>query len=292
MSDPLQFTYESMPALWLCYYDPEGPVGHGKTKAEALGDLFDMCDDDHGGPLLLGAIVAAIPGDARVVAHPDVLAPARELLYLYDWRPKLARMEESAKDENGGCVDDRKKVAKLLREYGERKKAGWIALRAALDTPSEVLHPLGDPMDRIRYLGEQLLLITGPEPDYNVPVEKIARRAVAMHQQLKLELMKARGDAPGGGRSHATVEWIKVEDRLPETQKMVLLWMVNGHRGPVEMGFRDFADYKFKIMVMGGWDEANQDGYGFVTHWALPPEGPTSRYLPRNPESPSPVGHP
>jgi hypothetical protein len=73
MSDPLQFTYESMPALWLCYYDPEGPVGHGKTKAEALGDLFDMCDDDHGGPLLLGAIVAAIPGDARVVAHPEVL---------------------------------------------------------------------------------------------------------------------------------------------------------------------------------------------------------------------------
>lgn len=70
MNDPLKFFYESTPAIWACYYDPEGPVGRSKSKTGALGDLIDQCDDDHRGALLLGAIVAAIEGDARVVAHP------------------------------------------------------------------------------------------------------------------------------------------------------------------------------------------------------------------------------
>lgn len=59
-------------------------------------------------------------------------APARELLFLYDWRPVLAKEEAASLDENGGNAEDRKNVARRLREYGERKKAGWIALRAAL----------------------------------------------------------------------------------------------------------------------------------------------------------------
>lgn len=61
-------------------------------------------------------------------------APARELLTLYDWRPELAKKEKAALDENGGNAEDRKEVKRLLREYGERKKAGWIALRAALES--------------------------------------------------------------------------------------------------------------------------------------------------------------
>lgn len=63
MSDPLKFTWESMPAIWRCYYDPEGPCGEGKTKAKALEDLWSMCDDEtgHREALLWGAIVASIP---------------------------------------------------------------------------------------------------------------------------------------------------------------------------------------------------------------------------------------
>ena len=60
MSDPLQFSYQSTPDLWACYWDPEGPSGLGKTKEAALFDLLWMCDDDHRGMLLAGSIVAAI----------------------------------------------------------------------------------------------------------------------------------------------------------------------------------------------------------------------------------------
>lgn len=60
MNDPLRFEWQSTPACWSCYYDPEGPSGMGKTKEEALEDLWDSCDDEHRADMLLGAIVAAI----------------------------------------------------------------------------------------------------------------------------------------------------------------------------------------------------------------------------------------
>jgi hypothetical protein len=59
-SDPLRFTWESTPAVWACWWDPEGPCGYGKSREKALGALIESCDDDHFGPLLLEAIVAAI----------------------------------------------------------------------------------------------------------------------------------------------------------------------------------------------------------------------------------------
>ena len=58
MSDPLQFTYESTPDAWRCCYDPEGPQGFGKTKDEALFDLWLSCDGDE--EPLMKAIVAAL----------------------------------------------------------------------------------------------------------------------------------------------------------------------------------------------------------------------------------------
>lgn len=61
MSDPLQFTWESTPSLWRCYYDPEGPQGFGRTKEQALLSLFECCDGHHSEAILAGAIVAAIP---------------------------------------------------------------------------------------------------------------------------------------------------------------------------------------------------------------------------------------
>ena len=62
MSDPLQFSYQSTPDLWACYYDPEGNVGYGKTKDEALFDLWLACDTTGGSEeQLMKAIVAAIP---------------------------------------------------------------------------------------------------------------------------------------------------------------------------------------------------------------------------------------
>lgn len=57
MSDPLQFTYESTPDAWRCYYDPEGPQGFGKTKDEALFDLWLSCGEEEP---LMKAIVAAL----------------------------------------------------------------------------------------------------------------------------------------------------------------------------------------------------------------------------------------
>lgn len=58
MSDPIRIEPDYIG--WAAYYDPEGPVGRGSSKEIALGDLIDQCDDDHCGPLLLGAIVAAL----------------------------------------------------------------------------------------------------------------------------------------------------------------------------------------------------------------------------------------
>lgn len=65
MSDPLQFSYQSTPALWACYYDPEGSVGYGKTKDEALFDLWLGCDCDGDEEPLMKAIVAAIEGHSQ-----------------------------------------------------------------------------------------------------------------------------------------------------------------------------------------------------------------------------------
>ena len=65
MSDPLRFEYQSTPAEWACYWNPEGPVGYGKTKEAALGNLMDFCDDENGPVDLMAAIVAAIETPAR-----------------------------------------------------------------------------------------------------------------------------------------------------------------------------------------------------------------------------------
>lgn len=68
-----------------------------------------------------------------------ITAPARELLELYDLRPKLAEMEACDMAAWGKLQSDTKAA---LRQYGERKKAGWIALRAALGarvTATEIL---------------------------------------------------------------------------------------------------------------------------------------------------------
>lgn len=90
------------------------------------------------------AVVERDMSENNLTAHNNILdqaralerelaalsAPARELLHLYDWRPALAELEKNP-------AADPKEVKRLLREYGERKKAGWIALRAALKPLSE-----------------------------------------------------------------------------------------------------------------------------------------------------------
>jgi hypothetical protein len=64
--DPLRFTWEPTPQLWVAYYDPEGPSGHGKTQQDALLALICAClDDDHQERMLTGSIVAAISPPAR-----------------------------------------------------------------------------------------------------------------------------------------------------------------------------------------------------------------------------------
>lgn len=60
--DPLIFIWESTPARWACYYDPEGPVGFGKTKEAAVRELIEDTDgDEFKETMLAAAIVAAIP---------------------------------------------------------------------------------------------------------------------------------------------------------------------------------------------------------------------------------------
>lgn len=50
---------------WDAYYDPEGPIGRGKTPQDALYELIVHClDDDHQERLLTGSIVAALAKDA------------------------------------------------------------------------------------------------------------------------------------------------------------------------------------------------------------------------------------
>jgi hypothetical protein len=57
--DPLRIEPDYMG--FCAYYDPEGPVGRGKTKEDALHDLIIWCiEDDHMERLVMGSIVAAI----------------------------------------------------------------------------------------------------------------------------------------------------------------------------------------------------------------------------------------
>ena len=68
--------------------------------------------------------------------------------------------------------------------------------------------------------------------------------------------------------------WISVTERMPECQKMILLHAPTSQRGAVDYGFLDFADRKFKVQSMLGWDPA--DAYGEVTHWMPLPAPPCS----------------
>lgn len=49
--DPLRIEYDSTPATWCAYYDPEGYVGRGKTREQALIDLLEKIEDSRLGHL-------------------------------------------------------------------------------------------------------------------------------------------------------------------------------------------------------------------------------------------------
>lgn len=59
MSDTLRI--ETDYCGFTAYYDPEGPIGRGKTREEALVDLLESCDNLHRTTLLAGSIVALMP---------------------------------------------------------------------------------------------------------------------------------------------------------------------------------------------------------------------------------------
>lgn len=103
------------------------------------------CDSS---PVYAAYSLAVIQRDEAREYAVALQEPARELLFLYDWRPKLAKLETHP-------AADPKEVKRLLREYGERKKAGWIALRAALAKNPAVHAPggtdgLAPPIARVR----------------------------------------------------------------------------------------------------------------------------------------------
>jgi hypothetical protein len=56
-------------------------------------------------------------------------AALAELLRLYDWRFKLGHMEAAVKAGNLLLIPE---VNRLLRKYGEEKKAAWEVARAVL----------------------------------------------------------------------------------------------------------------------------------------------------------------
>ena len=70
-------------------------------------------------------------------------------------------------------------------------------------------------------------------------------------------------------------QWVSVKDRMPETQRMVILATPCSQRGPVDYGFLDFADHIFKVQSMAGWDDVRDYG-GEVTHWMPMPQPPGS----------------
>lgn len=104
----------------------------------ALGYFIDCADKFKSASL--DDVLALVKREKESRAYAEgVAAPARELLYLYDWRPELAKREKDHANQVGFGEGDEaawtaagKELKRLLREYGERKKAGWIALRAAL----------------------------------------------------------------------------------------------------------------------------------------------------------------
>lgn len=107
-------------------------LGFQQERDAAVRSLSEEADEKK---RYMGWYYKAVTERERGEVYAEAIrAPAQELLTLYDWRPELAKKEDAALDENGGNAEDRKEVKRLLREYGERKKAGWIALRAALAT--------------------------------------------------------------------------------------------------------------------------------------------------------------
>ena len=72
MNDPMTFSWQSTPASWACYYDPEGPVGFGKTKEAALRELIaDTDGDEFQETMLAGAIVAAVANLEQELAEAN-----------------------------------------------------------------------------------------------------------------------------------------------------------------------------------------------------------------------------
>lgn len=45
MTDKLHVEFESTPAAWCAYYDPEGYIGRGNTREEAVTELLEETDE-------------------------------------------------------------------------------------------------------------------------------------------------------------------------------------------------------------------------------------------------------
>jgi hypothetical protein len=120
VSDPLRFTYESTPGAWRCYYDPEGPQGFGKTKDEALFDLWLSCGEEEP---LMKAIVAA-------------LAPLPQ-----DSAPKPPHAENCGQwphcpcVKHGPCTERHAALDELARVDQELELAGVPLVQGGAPTP-------------------------------------------------------------------------------------------------------------------------------------------------------------
>jgi hypothetical protein len=127
-------TYERRPQPALGSLSSPQTGAQPELRHQSCNHVFAPSAFSESGEPVTGRIctLCGAPEALRHQVGRDVealIAPARELLVLYDWRPELAEREKSDISLFGKLQSDTKA---LLREYGERKKAGWIALRAAL----------------------------------------------------------------------------------------------------------------------------------------------------------------
>ena len=137
MSDPLTFSWQSTPASWACYYDPEGPVGFGKTKEAALRELIEDIDgDEFQETMLAGAVVAAVANLERELAEADRrIGEAEQARNAANDRAADTKRENAALREALGAV---KFEAMAYRPCEAHSLRIWDIADKALDSPHTV----------------------------------------------------------------------------------------------------------------------------------------------------------
>jgi hypothetical protein len=199
VSDPLRFTYESTPGAWRCYYDPEGPQGFGKTKDEALFDLWLSCGEEES---LMKAIVAALAPLPQDPSGVPVQTPSAS----------------DARTASAPTIQDDPMPQPFTYLYGQPCAACGVPVRVPMSRNEKAAAVIGD---RIWH-GQCFPANHNPSGD----VSAEASASDPWH------LPRVQGDLPNirelsrGSPSHAVIRFVRdiTNEELEEVGRAVVAW--------------------------------------------------------------------